>query len=45
MRKVNDALASGQIKGFYSVTMLTIEGIMRRDRADVFADTRMVRQP
>ena len=27
------------------MTMLTIEGIMRADRADVFAGTRMVRQP
>jgi len=45
MRKVNDALAIGQIKGLYSVAMLTIEGIMRLDRADVFAGTRMVSQP
>ena len=45
MRKVHDALTQGRIEGFYSVTMLTIEGIMRADRADVFAGTRMVRQP
>ncbi|MBO4227830.1 hypothetical protein [Bradyrhizobium neotropicale] len=32
MKKVHDALASGQLEGFYSVTMLTIEGIMRQDR-------------
>lgn len=42
MQKVNDALANGRIEGFYSVTMLTIEGIMRQDRAEVFADTQMV---
>jgi hypothetical protein len=45
MKKVHDALASGQVKGFYSVTMLTIEGIMRQDRADVFAGTQTVMQP
>ena len=45
MQKVHDALANGQIEGFYSVTMLTIEGIMRRDRAEVFTGTRTVMQP
>ena len=45
MQKVHDALANGQIEGFYSVTMLTIEGIMRRDRVAVFAGTRTVMQP
>jgi hypothetical protein len=45
MLKVHDALANGQIEGFHSVTMLTIEGIMRRDRAEVFAGTRTVMQP
>lgn len=39
LQKVRDALAAGTIQGFYSVTMLTIEGIMRNDRADVFAST------
>ena len=42
MKKVNTALTTGQLEGFYSVTMLTIEGIMRRDRAEVFASTRLV---
>lgn len=45
MQKVHAALVNGQIEGFYSVTMLTIEGIMRRDRAEVFAGTRTVMQP
>ena len=45
MRKIHDALTQGWIEGFYSVTMLTIEGMMRTDRADVFAGTRTVRQP
>jgi hypothetical protein len=45
MKKVHDALASGQLEGFYSVTMLTIEGIMRQDRAGVFATTRIAMQP
>lgn len=40
LQKVRDALVSGAIEGFYSVTMVTIEGIMRRDRAKVFASTR-----
>ena len=44
MQKVYDALANGQIDGFYSVTMLTIEGIMQRDRAEVFTGTRIVMQ-
>ena len=45
MQKVHDTLANGQIDGFYSVTMLTIEGIMRRYRAEVFTGTRTVMQP
>ncbi len=39
LQKVREALAAGTIEGFYSVTMLTIEGIMRKDRASVFAGT------
>lgn len=42
MKRVNTALTTGELEGFYSVTMLTIEGIMRRDRAKVFASTRLV---
>ena len=45
MRKVHDALTQRRIEGFYSVTMLTIEGLMRKDRAGVFAGTRTVLQP
>lgn len=45
MHKVHNALTQGRIEGFYSVTMLTIEGIMRKDRAAVFAGTRTVMQP
>lgn len=45
MQKVNAALKAGQIEGYYSATMLTIEGIMRCDRAKVFAGTRMITQP
>ena len=45
MQRIHRALANGQIEGFFSVTMLTIEGIMRRDRASVFAGTRIVAQP
>lgn len=40
LQKVHAALVTGSIQGFYSVTMLTIEGIARKDRAEVFASTR-----
>ncbi|WP_156919949.1 hypothetical protein [Comamonas composti] len=39
--KVRDALASKRIQGFYPVTMLTIEGIMRKDRAEVLGSTKL----
>jgi len=39
--KVRDALVAKSIEGFFSMTMLTIEGIMRRERADVFGSTRI----
>lgn len=39
MTKVHNALKSGDIEGFYSVTMITIEGIMKTDRAAVFSGT------
>lgn len=42
MAKVNAALKSREIEAFYSVTMLTLEGIMKKDRAAVFAGTRIV---
>jgi len=42
---VRDALSRKEILGFYSVTMLTIEGIMRKDRADVFENTQTHIQP
>ncbi len=45
MKMVHDALASGQLEGFYSVAMLTIEGIMRQDRADLYAGTQPAMQP
>lgn len=39
MLKVNSALKSGDLVGFYSVTMLTIEGVMKIDRAAVYQGT------
>lgn len=45
LRKVHDALSAGAIEGFYSVTMLTIEGIMNKDRADVFNSTQFATKP
>lgn len=41
--KVRDALKSGSIKGFFSVTMLTIEGIMNKDRAKVYESTTLTK--
>lgn len=40
LSKVHDALQRGELLGFYSVTMLTIEGIMKKDRAKVYGSTR-----
>lgn len=45
LHTVKDALIAGTINGFYPVTMLTIEGIMRKDRAEVFSGTRIRRGP
>ena len=39
LRKVHDALRAREIEGYFSITMLTIEGIKRKDRADVMAST------
>lgn len=44
IRKVHEALKSKQIEGFYSVTMITIEGIMKKDRADVLSGTQIIMQ-
>lgn len=43
--KVHAALKAGTIQGFFSETMLTLEGIMKADRAGVMASTALVRQP
>lgn len=45
LRKIRDALAAKTLEGFYPVTMLTIEGIMKRDRAEVFARTTLKQEP
>lgn len=39
LRKVYDALLARKIEGYYSITMLTIEGIERKDRASIMANT------
>lgn len=39
LAKVRDALKNRVIQGFFSVTMLTIEGIMNKDRAAVYEST------
>ena len=40
--KVNEALRKGRVQGFFPVTILTIEGIAKTDRADVYAGTKIV---
>ncbi|GEQ99217.1 hypothetical protein JCM17844_28540 [Iodidimonas gelatinilytica] len=40
-QKVHDALKAGNMAGYYSVTMLTIEGIQNADRAKVFSGTKL----
>jgi hypothetical protein len=42
---VNRAIKSGNIEGFYCVTLLTIEGIQKVDRAEVYAGSRIVSGP
>ena len=44
-KKVHDALKAGSIQGVYSVTMLTVEGIMKVDRPKVMGGSRLERQP
>lgn len=42
MQEIHNALVNRKILGFFSVTMLTIEGIKKEDRAKVFAGTQFV---
>ncbi|AKJ42293.1 hypothetical protein [Pragia fontium] len=42
LNKVREALIAKRIIGFYPVTMLTIEGVMNKDRIDVYSGTRML---
>ena len=44
-QKVHDALKAGRIRGVCSVTLLTIEGIIKADRAKVKAGARLEQQP
>ena len=44
MKKVHKALVERRIEGFYSVTMLTIEGVVKKDRARVYSGTHLVAQ-
>jgi hypothetical protein len=44
-QKVHDALKDGTIQGFYSVTILTLEGIMKADRPAVMGGTKLEHQP
>lgn len=43
--KVHRALATGQIKGFFCETIMTLEGIRKVDRAPVFNSTRIRLEP
>jgi hypothetical protein len=39
--KVHEALKAGGLKGHFSETIITLEGIEKKDRADVFESTRL----
>ncbi len=39
--KIHDALSRGVIKGYFCETLVIIEGVQKRDRAQVFASTRL----
>src|SRR5438105_4461013 len=39
--RVRDALACGAIGGFFCETLVIIEGVQKRDRAEVLANTRI----
>lgn len=41
LHEVRDALKDGKLKGFFPVTMLTLEGIQKTDRATVFSGTKL----
>ena len=43
--KVHQAVVAGQIEGFLSETIMTLEGIQRVDRAPVFNSTRLRQEP
>jgi hypothetical protein len=42
--KVHDAMKAGRLKGYFSETLVTLEGIKNADRVDVLGDTRLDRQ-
>jgi hypothetical protein len=44
-QKVHNALKTGTIHGVYSVTLLTIEGIIKTDRAKIMAGARLEQRP
>src|ERR1022692_2808286 len=37
--RVNEALAAGKLSGYFSETLITLEGIQNKDRARVFNST------
>jgi len=42
--KVHDALAAGTLRGYFSETLVTLEGIQKKDRMDVLGSTRLESQ-
>ena len=40
--RVHDALRAGRLKGYFSETLVTLEGVGREDRVPVFGSTRVV---
>src|SRR5712691_10310897 len=42
--KVRDALAAGTLRGYFSETLVTLEGIENKDRVNVLGSTRLESQ-
>lgn len=39
--KVHDAIETGKLKGYFSETLVTLEGVQKKDRVDVIGRTRL----
>jgi hypothetical protein len=43
-QKVHEALKTGRLRGYFSQTLVTLEGIEKKDRPEVFGSTRLETQ-